>query len=60
MLKEEKGYTLLTVMLVLLVFTVLGLTILSVSINGARRTQIRQENIEDNLDAIRNLNEAVA
>ena len=60
MLKEEKGYTLLTVMLVLLVFTILGLTILSISINGARRTQIRQENIEDNLDAIRNLNEAVA
>ncbi|NRD76011.1 hypothetical protein HPT25_00625 [Bacillus sp. BRMEA1] len=60
MLKEEKGYTLLTVMLILLVFTVLGLSILTVSINGASRTEIRKESIEDNLDAIRNLNEAVA
>ncbi|ETI70295.1 hypothetical protein [Neobacillus vireti] len=60
MIKNEKGSTLLVVLLMILVFTILGLTILSASIGGAKRTEIRKESIVENLDAIRNLNEAAA
>ncbi|WHY84889.1 hypothetical protein QNH39_19865 [Neobacillus novalis] len=60
MIKNEKGSTLLVVLLMILVFTILGLTILSASIGGAKRTEIRKESIVENLDAIRTLNEAAA
>lgn len=60
MVKNEQGYTLLAVLLVVLVFTVLGFSILSASIGGAKRTEIRETDIDTNLTAIKNLNEAVA
>ena len=60
MVKNERGSTLLVVLLMMLVFTVLGLSIISASIGGAKRTEIRETEIEDNLGAIKTLNEAVA
>lgn len=60
MIKNERGSTLLVVMLMMMVFTVLGVTILSVSIGGAKRTEIREEQVISDLDAIRDLTEAIA
>lgn len=60
MLKNERGSTLLVVMVMILVFTVLGLSILSTSIGGAKRTEIREEQVTGDLDKIRALTEAVA
>ncbi|KAA9023144.1 hypothetical protein [Niallia endozanthoxylica] len=60
MIKNERGSTLVVVMLMLMVFTVLGLAIISTSIGGAKRTEIREEQVTNDLDAIRHLNEAVA
>ena len=59
-IKNERGYTLLVVMLMITVFTILGLSILSTSIGGSKRTEIREEQVTSDLEAIRNLNEAVA
>lgn len=60
MVKNERGSALLTVMLMIMVFTVLGLSILSTSIGGSKRTEVREEQVTNDLEAIRNLNEAVA
>ncbi len=60
MLRNEKGSALLTVMIMLLVFTTLGLVLLSVSINGAKRTAVREEEIVTNIEALTNLKEGVA
>lgn len=60
MINNDRGSTLLVVMLMMLVFTILGLSILSTSIGGAKRTEVREEQITDDLDAIRTLGEAVA
>lgn len=60
MIQNERGSTLIVVLLMVLVFTVLGMSILSASIGGSKRTEIRETDIEDNLEAIKHLNEAVA
>lgn len=60
MVKNERGSTLLVVMLMVFVFSVLGLAILSASIGGAKRTEIREEQIQTDLEDIKTLNEAVA
>lgn len=60
MIKNERGSTLLVVMLMMLVFTILGLSIISTTIGGAKRTEIREEQITDDLDAIRSLGETIA
>lgn len=60
MVKNERGSTLHVVLLMLLIFTILGLTILSASIGGANRTEIRKDEVVDNLAEIKHLNEAVA
>ncbi|TKC15631.1 hypothetical protein [Robertmurraya kyonggiensis] len=60
MLKNENGSTLLVVLVMMLVFTVLGLSILSTSIGGAKRTESREEQVTNDLDSIRTLGEAVA
>lgn len=60
MVKNEKGSALLTVMLMLLIFTTLGLVIMSVSINGAKRTEIREDEIITNIDALTNVKEGIA
>ena len=60
LLRNQRGSTLLVVMLMMLVFTVLGLSILSASIGGAKRTEVRETQVEEDLTAIKQLNEAVA
>lgn len=60
MVKNERGSTLLIVLLMTLIFTILGLSILSASIGGAKRTELRENEVIDNLAAIKKLNEAVA
>ncbi|WP_449620007.1 hypothetical protein [Robertmurraya sp. Marseille-Q9965] len=60
MLKNENGSTLLVVLVMMLVFTVLGLSILSTSIGGAKRTESREEQVTNDLDTIRTMGEAVA
>lgn len=60
MIKNERGSTLLIVMLMMLVFTILGLAIMSASIGGAKRTEYRKEEVVDNLDAINAVNDGIA
>lgn len=60
MINNERGSTLLVVMLMILIFTILGLSIISTSIGGAKRTEVREEQITNDLDSIRTLGEAVA
>lgn len=60
MLGNERGSTLLVVMLMILVFSILGLSILSTSIGGAKRTELREEQIQTDLENIKSLNEAIA
>ncbi|MGD6816735.1 hypothetical protein [Metabacillus sp. 84] len=60
MLNNQKGQTLLTVMLISLVFTVLGLTIAAGTIGGTKRTEIRVDDIQLTAQATRKLNEVIA
>lgn len=60
MFKNQKGSALLTVMLMMLIFTILGISILSVTIGGAKRTEGRESQIETDLDAIKAVNEGIA
>ena len=59
-LKNEKGSTLVLVLLIFLVLTTLGLAIASATINSGKRTEIREEDVTENLDALRDLKEGVA
>ncbi len=59
-LKNEKGSTLILVLLIFLVLTTLGLAIASATINSGKRTELREEDITENLDALRDLKEGVA
>ncbi|KIL46219.1 type II secretion system protein [Jeotgalibacillus campisalis] len=59
-MKKEGGYTLLTVMLIILVFTTLGAAILTATIGGAKRTEIREETIIQDSEAIKAIEEGVA
>jgi hypothetical protein len=45
-MKNEKGSSLITVLLVALIFMTIGLAIISASINGALRTEIRETDID--------------
>ena len=60
MIKNEKGSTLVLVLLIFLVLTTLGLAIASATINSGKRTEMREEDVTDNLDALRDLKEGVA
>ncbi|MDZ5470798.1 hypothetical protein SM124_03435 (plasmid) [Bacillus sp. 31A1R] len=60
MFKNENGSSLLVVLLMMLTFTVLGISILSASIGGAKRTSIREDEVTHNLDAIKEVNEGIA
>ncbi|XQY90879.1 hypothetical protein ACNRWW_15295 [Metabacillus sp. HB246100] len=59
-MKNEKGQTLLTVMVVSLIFTVLGLTIVAASINSNERTGVRIDEVELTTNATKVLNEGIA
>ncbi|MFB1080517.1 hypothetical protein [Jeotgalibacillus sp. JSM ZJ347] len=52
-MKNESGYTLLTVMLIILVFTTLGAVLLTVTIGSTQRTELREDTIVEDSDAIR-------
>lgn len=57
MLKNEQGNSLITVLLISLVFTVLGMAIVSASIGGAKRTETRESDVVYTYDALKLLNE---
>ena len=60
LIKNEKGSTLVLVLLIFLVLTTLGLAIASATINSGKRTEMREEDVTENLDALRDLKEGVA
>lgn len=60
MLRNEKGSALLTVMLMMLIFTILGLSIMSATIGGAKRAEVRETQIETDLASIKSINEGIA
>lgn len=57
---NEKGYSLVLVMLTVTVFFIIGLTILSVSIYQANFTQVRVEDVTSLHDAVKAVEETVA
>lgn len=59
-MRNENGQTLITVLLVSLIFTVLGLTIVAASINSNQRTGVRIDEIELTTEATKVLNEGIA
>lgn len=59
-LKEEQGSALLIVLFMILIFTMLGLAVLSASIGGAVRSETKQKDVQSLHLAEKALNEAVA
>lgn len=57
MIKNEQGNSLIIVLLVSLVFTVLGMAVVSASIGGAKRTETRESDVVYTYDALKLLNE---
>ncbi|KFZ42498.1 hypothetical protein CS060_07990 [Anoxybacillus flavithermus] len=57
---NEKGYSLVLVMLTVTIFFIIGLTILSVSIYQAKFTQVRVEDVTSLHDAVKAVEETVA
>ncbi|EWG09019.1 hypothetical protein [Cytobacillus firmus] len=53
MLKNERGNTLITVLLMSLVFTVLGMSILAASLGGAKRTETRESDISITYNSVK-------
>lgn len=43
---NEKGYSLLLVLVVFLVFSIIGLTVFSATISGAKQTKKKKENVQ--------------
>ncbi|KIL53322.1 hypothetical protein KP77_02980 [Jeotgalibacillus alimentarius] len=59
-MKNESGYTLLTVMLIVLVFTTLGAVLLTVTVGSTQRTELREDTIVEDSDAIRAIEQGTA
>ncbi|WP_028399385.1 hypothetical protein [Ectobacillus panaciterrae] len=59
-MKNERGYTLVLVLLVSLVFVTAGLTIFSITINGAKHTEIRKNDVITTQKSIEEMNEVIA
>ncbi|MRX71443.1 hypothetical protein GJU40_04550 [Bacillus lacus] len=59
-MKNERGSSLLTVLLITIIFTVLGLAILSAAIGGAQRTEARKDEVELAAQAAAVMNESIA
>jgi hypothetical protein len=53
LLKNERGNTLITVLLISLIFTVLGMSILAASLGGAKRTETRESDISITYDSVK-------
>ncbi|MTH52961.1 hypothetical protein GKZ89_06020 [Bacillus mangrovi] len=60
MFNNERGQSLLTVMVISLIFTVLGAAIITSALGGSKRTEIRIGDIELTAEVERKLNEAIA
>jgi hypothetical protein len=60
LMKNEKGSSLITVLLVALIFMTIGLAIISASINGALRTEIRETDIDVTYQASNIMEEIIA
>ncbi len=60
LMKNEKGSSLITVLLVALIFMTIGLAIISASINGALRTEIRETDIDVTYQANNIMEEIIA
>ncbi len=60
MIRNERGSSLVMVLLVSLVFVTIGLTILSVSINGTKRTEIRRLDALAMQDSVGEMNRIIA
>lgn len=52
-MKNERGNSLITVLLVSLVFTIIGLAIISSTISGAKKTETRESDISITYDSIK-------
>ncbi|RLQ98041.1 hypothetical protein [Falsibacillus albus] len=59
-LKNENGYTLLSVLLVVVVVIALGMTLLSINLNSFKLVQIAQGNVQAKLDGEMAIEEAMA
>ncbi|MBB5324583.1 hypothetical protein HNQ34_001680 [Anoxybacillus tepidamans] len=59
-MKNEKGVSLITVLLITLIFMTIGLAIISASINGTLRTEIRETDIDVTYQANNIMEEIVA
>ncbi|UJF35981.1 hypothetical protein [Paenibacillus hexagrammi] len=59
-MKEEKGYALLLVLFMIVIFTLLGMAVLSASLGGAIRSQTKQKDVQTLHLAEKALNESVA
>lgn len=57
---NEKGYTLLSVLLSFLILTTLGMVLLAASINGANRTEIRETEISNDIEDISAVKEGIS
>jgi hypothetical protein len=60
MIKTEKGSSLITVLLVTLIFMTLGLAILSAAIGGSLRTEIRKTDVDATYQAEKLMEEMIA
>ncbi|MDF0726751.1 hypothetical protein PY093_08480 [Cytobacillus sp. S13-E01] len=58
--RNEKGSSLILVLLVSLIFMTLGLTIVAATIGGAKRTEIRKEDIATTYEAVKIMEEVIA
>ncbi|PAQ16335.1 hypothetical protein CD798_01695 [Bacillaceae bacterium SAOS 7] len=59
-LKSQKGNTLILVLLMTVIFTTIGLAIISFSIGGTKRTSVREEEINKTYEAIKVIDQITA
>jgi len=59
-LQDERGSTMLLMLFIIVIFTLLGLAVVSASIGGAARTETKQKDVQSLHLAEKALNEAVA
>lgn len=58
-LSDERGSSLVLVLLVTLIFTVLGLSLLSATVNGTKRTELREDDVQATFVAEKGIDELV-
>ncbi|MDP4550472.1 hypothetical protein Q9251_06215 [Alkalihalobacillus macyae] len=59
LIRNERGSSLVLVLLVTLVFTVLGLSLLSATVNGTKRTELREDDVQATYVAEKGVDEIV-